>query len=74
MKSINVCLEIPFSKKSCHIETSTPICFTIQLTGFYTIQVLTERYFRTDFRLLLTVISCPQMTYKSNYNEFYKSK
>ena len=51
--NINVCAEIPFSKNAHHTETSELICFANQLTGFYMTRVLTERYFRTDFRLLL---------------------
>ena len=54
--SINVCSEIPFSKNPHPKETSLPICFANQLTGFYTRRDLNERYFRTDFRLLLTVM------------------
>ena len=72
--SINVCSEIPFNKNPCHTETSQPICFANQLTGFYTIRVFTERYFRADFRLLLTVMNYSQMTYKSSYNELYISE
>ena len=48
--SINVCSEIPASKNPHHTETSQLIYFVNQLTGFYTIR---ERYFQTDFRLLL---------------------
>ena len=62
--SINIFLEIPFSKNPHHTETSQPICFA----------VLTERYFRTDFRPLLTVMSYSQRTYKSNYSDLYISE
>ena len=62
--SINIFLEIPFSKNPHHRETSQPICFA----------VLTERYFRTDFRPLLTVMSYSQRTYKSNYSDLYFSE
>ena len=60
---LNVCLEKLFSKNSHHTETSQPICFANHLTGFLTMRILTERYFRTEFRLLLTVTSYSQMTY-----------
>ena len=43
--------------------TQKPIRFANYLTGFLTIRVLTERYFRTKFKLLLTVMSYSQMTY-----------
>ena len=62
-EALNVCLENLFSKNSHHTETSQPIRFANYLTGFLTIQVLTERYFRTKFKLLLTVMSYSQMTY-----------
>ena len=35
--SINVCSEIPFSKNPHHTETSQPIYYANQLTGFLTI-------------------------------------
>ena len=41
-------LEIPFSKNSYHIETIQLICFANQLTGFYTKQGFTERYFQIE--------------------------
>ena len=44
-----VCSAIPFSKNSCHIETSQLICKANQLFGFYMIQVFTERHFRADY-------------------------
>ena len=69
--SINVRSEILFSKNLHPTETSQPICFANQLISFFTIQVLTKEYFGTDFRVLLTVMSYSQMTYKSNYNRLY---
>ena len=63
LETLNVRLENFFSKNSHHTETSQPIRFANHLTGFLTIQVLTERYFRTKFKLLLTVMSYSQMTY-----------
>ena len=63
LEALNVRLENFFSKNSHHTETSQPIRFANHLTGFLTIQVLTERYFRTKFKLLLTVMSYSQMTY-----------
>ena len=56
MKITTVCLETPFSKNSFHIEISELICIANQMTGFYMIQVLTERYFRTNFSLAKHVI------------------
>ena len=44
-QQVKVCSEIPFSKNSYHIETSQLVCKTTQLTGFYMIQVFTERCF-----------------------------
>ena len=43
-----VSLKIPFSEKSYFIESSHSTCTADQLTGFYRIQVITERNFRTD--------------------------
>ena len=73
-RSINFCSEIPFTKNPHHTETSQLICFVNQLTRFYTLQVLTGRYFRIDFRLLLTVMSHYQMAYKSNYSDLFHNK
>ena len=43
------------SKTSYHIETSQLICFSAQLTGYYVIGVVTEKYFRIDFNLLYSI-------------------
>ena len=51
-----VCSEIPFSKNSYHMETSQLICLANRMTGFYMIQVFTERYFRTDINSKLLII------------------
>ena len=51
-----VCLETPFSKIMFHIETSQVIWIANQMTGFYMIQVLTGRYFQTNFSLIKHVI------------------
>ena len=56
MKITTVCSETPFSKNSFHIETSELICITNQMTAFYVIQVLTERYFQANFSLVKNVI------------------
>ena len=45
-----ICLEIPFSKKSYHIEISQLIWETLQLTGFYMMRVFSESWFRMDFK------------------------
>ena len=51
-----VCSEIPFSKNSYHMETSQLICLANRMTGFYMIQVFTERYFRTDINSKFLII------------------
>ena len=38
-----------------HVETRQLICFSAQLTGFYIIGVITERYFGIDFNLLYSM-------------------
>ena len=40
---------MPFIKNLYHIETRRLICIANQVTGFYMILVLTERYCRTDY-------------------------
>ena len=49
---IKVHSEIPFTKNLYYIEINQSICIATYLTGFYTIQVFTERYFRTDINFL----------------------
>ena len=70
MVSNNICSKVLFSKNPHHTETIQVICLANQLTGFFTIRVLTEKYSRTDLKLLLPVMSYSQMTYKCNYNGF----
>ena len=51
-----LCLEIPFSKNSYSIETNQPISKANKLTGFYMIQVFTERYSQTDCSIPLKIL------------------
>ena len=51
-----LCLEIPFSENSCHIETSQAISKANKLTGFYMIQVFTKRYSQTDCSIFLKIL------------------
>ena len=51
-----VCSKVSFSKNSYHMETSQVICFATRTTGFYIIQVFTERHFRTDINSKFLVI------------------
>ena len=49
------CSGILFTKNLYHIEASQFICIAYHLTGFYVLQVFTERYFRTDYSYLVTM-------------------
>ena len=44
--------EMPFSKNLYHIDTSQMINYANQLTSFYMVGVLTERYFQIDYSKL----------------------
>ena len=44
------------------IETSQSICFSNKVTGFYTTQALTERYFQADYNE-----TCQGKKKKENY-------
>ena len=44
-----ICLEIPFSKNSYHVEPSPLICKANQLIGFYMIRAFTETYIQIDY-------------------------
>ena len=45
MNITTVCSKTPFSKNLFYIETSPLICNANQKTGFYMIQILTEKNF-----------------------------
>ena len=51
-KILIVCSETHFRKNPNHIETSQLISTVNQLSGFYTIQLLTERCFRAGYNLI----------------------
>ena len=51
-----LCLEIPFSKNLCHIETSQAISKANKLTGFYMIQVFTKRFSQTVCSIFLKIL------------------
>ena len=53
---INGCPKKLFSKTSSHLVISPLICIANQLTCFYKIQILTERYIRTDVSILKYVL------------------
>ena len=56
MNITTVSSETNFSQNLFHIETSELSCIANRMTGFYMIQVLTERYFQTNFSLAKHVI------------------
>ena len=49
------CSGILFNKTLYRIETSQFICIAYQLSGFYILRVLTERYFGTGHSYLVTI-------------------
>ena len=71
-----LCLEIPFSKNSYSIETNQPISKANKLTGFYMIQVFTERYSQTDCSLLkiLYLASGSSKEFCINMGFFFQSQ
>ena len=52
-------------KNSYHMQTS--ITFANQLTGFYMIQVFTERYFQTDINLTYNLSFLIFLKFRNNY-------
>ena len=66
-------VKIHLSKTSYHIETSQLICFSAQLTGFYIMGIVTERYFQIeyfqiDFNLFFSIYL---HFYKVNKTDFF---
>ena len=69
MNMTTVCSETSFSKNSFHTETSQLICIANQMTGFYMIQVLTKRYFQTNFSLVKHVIDLMQIMLSKSFSQ-----
>ena len=61
-------VKIHLSKTSYHIETSQLICFSAQLTGFYIMGIVTERYFQIHFNLFFSIYL---HFYKVNKTDFF---
>ena len=69
MNMTTVCSETSFSKNSFHTEISPLICIANQMTGFYMIQVLTKRYFQTNFSLVKHVIDLMQIMLSKSFSQ-----